>query len=87
MLFLMRAAQPAAGARTEWTAVTILTLCYFGFVAVISTWGTASAREHFTLLPRFSECSGRQRTGSPEPNGLLLPLLRDSGLPGLIARI
>ena len=26
----------------EWTAVTILTMCYFGFVAVISTWGTAA---------------------------------------------
>src|SRR5260370_19720425 len=42
MLFLTRARDRRLVLVREWTAVTILTLCYFGFVAVMSSWGPAA---------------------------------------------
>ena len=69
----------------EWTAVTILTMCYFGFVAVMSSWGTAApdSISPFAALLGMLAAASVLATG---PNGLLLPLLRDSGPAGLIAR-
>ena len=69
----------------EWTAVTIITLCYFGFVAVMSSWGTAAPES----ISPFAAILGMLAAASvlaTAPNGLLLPLLRDSGPAGLIAR-
>ncbi len=85
MLFLMRARKRRLVIAREWTAVTILTLCYFGFVAVISTWGTARPESisPFAAILGMLAAANVLATG---PDGLLLPLLRDSGPAGLIAR-
>ncbi len=85
MLFLARARGRRLVLVREWTAVTILTISYFGFVAVMSSWGTGapdSISPYAALLGMLAAASVLA-TG---PNGLLLPLLRDSGPAGLIAR-
>ena len=85
MLFLARARSRRLVLIREWTAVTILTLCYFGFVAVMSSWGTASpdSISPFAALLGMFAAAAVLAAG---PNGLLLPLLRDRGPAGLIAR-
>ena len=42
MLWLLRTGNRRLVLAREWIAVTILTLSYFGFIAVMSTWGTAA---------------------------------------------
>ena len=85
MLFLMRSRSRRRVLVREWTAVTILTLCYFGFVAVLSTWGTAAPESisPFAAILGMLAAANILVTG---PNGILLPLLRDTGPAGLIAR-
>jgi signal transduction histidine kinase/CheY-like chemotaxis protein len=85
MLFLMRSRKRVLVLAREWTAITILVLCYFGFVAVMSTWGTAAPQS----ISPFAAILGMLAAANvlaTAPNGLLLPLLRDSGPAGLIAR-
>ncbi len=85
LLFLMRSNRRSLVLLREWTAVTIITLCYFGFVAVISTWGTATPQS----ISPFAAILGMLTAANvlaTEPGGRLLPLLRDSGPAGLIAR-
>ena len=85
MLFLTRARDRRLVLVREWTAVTILTMCYFGFVAVMSSWGTAAPDS----ISPFAALLGMLAAASvlaTAPNGLLLPLLRDHGPAGLIAR-
>jgi signal transduction histidine kinase/CheY-like chemotaxis protein len=85
MLFLTRARDRRLVLVREWTAVTILTMCYFGFVAVMSSWGTAAPDS----ISPFAAILGMLAAASvlaTAPNGLLLPLLRDRGPAGLIAR-
>jgi signal transduction histidine kinase len=85
MLFLMRARNRRLVLVREWTALTIITLCYFGLVAVMSTWGTANpdSVSPFAAILGILAAAYVLATG---PDGLLLPLLRDSGPAGLIAR-
>ncbi len=85
MLFLMRARKRRFVIVREWTAVTILTLCHLGFVGVISTWGTARPESisPFAAILGMLAAANVLATG---PDGLLLPLLRDKGPAGLIAR-
>jgi signal transduction histidine kinase/CheY-like chemotaxis protein len=85
MLFLMRARNRALVLAREWIAVTILILCYYGFVAVLSSWGTFAPQS----ISPFAAILGMLAAANVlvmGRNGLLLPLLRDSGPAGLIAR-
>jgi len=85
MMFLMRTRRRGLVLVREWIAVTIITLCYFGFVAVMSSWGTAAPQSisPFAAILGMLAAANVLATG---PDGLLLPLLRDSGPAGLIAR-
>jgi signal transduction histidine kinase/CheY-like chemotaxis protein len=85
MLLLLRNRSRRLVLIREWIAVTIITLCYFGFVAVISSWGTAAPESisPFAALLGILAALNVLATGS---NGILLPLLRDGGPAGLIAR-
>jgi signal transduction histidine kinase/ActR/RegA family two-component response regulator len=85
MLFLMGDRRRRLVLVREWTAVTIITLCYFGFVAVMSSWGTA-APESISPFAAILGILAAMNVLATGPNGLLLPLLRDSGPAGLIAR-
>src|SRR5215472_558948 len=85
MLFLMRSRTRHWILVREWIAVTILTLCYFGFVAVVSTWGMASpdSISPYAAILGMIAAAHVLATG---PEGVLLPLLRDRGPGGMIAR-
>jgi signal transduction histidine kinase len=85
MLFLMRARGRRLVVAREWTAVMILTLCYFGFVAVMSTWGM-SAPESISPFAAILGMLAAANILATGPNGMLLPLLRDHGPAGMIAR-
>jgi signal transduction histidine kinase/CheY-like chemotaxis protein len=85
MLLLVRTRNKAWVLAREWTAITILVICYFGFVGVISSWGTAASQS----ISPFAAILGMLAAANvlaTAPNGLLLTLLRDSGPAGLIAR-
>ena len=85
MLALARVRGRALVLVREWMALTIVVLCYFGFVAVISSWGTAAPQSisPYAAILGMLAAANVLATG---PNGRLLPLLRDSGPAGLIAR-
>jgi signal transduction histidine kinase len=85
MLFLLRSTSRTVVIVREWTAITIVTICYYGFVAVISSWGTASPQSisPFAAILGMLAAAHVLTTG---PNSQLLPLLRDCGPAGLIAR-
>jgi signal transduction histidine kinase/CheY-like chemotaxis protein len=85
MLFLLRSRGRRLVLVREWTAVTILTLCYFGFVAVVSTWGLPRPESisPFAAILGMLAAAHALATG---PDGILLPLLRDHGPAGMIAR-
>ena len=85
MLFLIRDRGRRVVLVREWTAVTIITLSYFGFVAVMSSWGTATpdSISPFAAILGILAAMNVLTTG---PGGMLLPLLRDRGPAGLIAR-
>jgi signal transduction histidine kinase len=85
MIFLIRTPRRRLVLVREWIAVTIITLCYFGFVAVLSSWGTAAPQSisPFAAILGMLAAANVLATGR---NGLLLPLLRDRGPAGLIAR-
>jgi signal transduction histidine kinase len=85
MLFLMRSRNRRLVLIREWCAISIVTLCYFGFVAVISSWGTAAPQS----ISPYAAILGMLAAIYVliiEPYGSLLPLLRDNGPAGLIAR-
>ncbi len=85
MLFLMRSRNRRLVLIREWCAVSIVTLCYFGFVAVLSSWGTAAPQS----ISPYAAILGMLAAAHvlvAAPYGLLLPLLRDKGPAGLIAR-
>ncbi|HEY1494439.1 MAG TPA: ATP-binding protein [Candidatus Solibacter sp.] len=85
MLFLMRDRRRRLVLVREWTAVMIITVCYFGFVAVMSSWGTA-APESISPFAAILGILAAMNVLATGPDGLLLPLLRDRGPAGLIAR-
>lgn len=85
MLFFLRSRRRQLVLVREWSAVAILVLCSFGFVAVLSSWGTRAPQSisPYAALLGMLAAVNVLATG---PNGLLLPLLRDRGPAGLIAR-
>jgi signal transduction histidine kinase/CheY-like chemotaxis protein len=85
MLYLLRSRGRILVLVREWTAVTILVLCYFGFAAVLSSWGTSAPQS----ISPFAAILGMLAAANvlvTAPDGILLPLLRDRGPAGLIAR-
>jgi signal transduction histidine kinase/CheY-like chemotaxis protein len=85
MLFLLQTRRRTLVLAREWIAVTIITLCYFGFVAVLSSWGTNAPQSisPYAALLGIVAAIHVLATGK---EGLLLPLLRDTGPAGMIAR-
>jgi signal transduction histidine kinase/ActR/RegA family two-component response regulator len=69
----------------EWTAMAIITLCYFGLVAALSSWGT-NAPQSISPFAAILGILAAANVLTMAPNGLLVPLLRDKGPAGLIAR-
>ena len=85
MLFLWRSRRKSWVLLREWIAITIITLCYFGFVAVLSSWGTAAPQS----ISPFAAILGMLAAANvlvTAPNGQLLTLLGDNGPAGLVAR-
>jgi signal transduction histidine kinase len=85
MLVLLKARRRTLVLVREWTAITIIVLCYFGLVAVVSTWGTKAPQS----VSPFAAILGMLTAANvlaTAPNGCLLELLSDSGPAGLIAR-
>jgi signal transduction histidine kinase len=69
----------------EGSAVAVIVLCYFGFVSVVTKWGSAGS----TSISPYAALLGILAATSVlvvGKGGLLVPLLRDPGPGGLTAR-
>jgi signal transduction histidine kinase/ActR/RegA family two-component response regulator len=85
MLFLMRTRSPSLVLFRELAAVAVVILCYFGFVAVLSSWG-ANASQSISSFASVLELLAAANVLVTAPKGSLAPLLCDSGPAGMIAR-
>jgi signal transduction histidine kinase/ActR/RegA family two-component response regulator len=85
MLFLMRGRSPSLVLFRELIAVAVVILCYFVFVAGLSS-GSTKASQSVSSFVSILELLAAANILVTAPNGSLAPLLRDSGPAGMIAR-
>jgi two-component system cell cycle sensor histidine kinase/response regulator CckA len=69
----------------EWCAIAVTIMCYFGFVSVVMEWGTASPRSISPVAGILGILAAANLLVTGR-NGHFVPLLRDRGPAGIIAR-
>jgi nitrogen-specific signal transduction histidine kinase/CheY-like chemotaxis protein len=84
-LFLARSRSKPVVLAREWTAIAVIVVCYFGFVSVVFTWGTASPRSISPVAGILGILAATNLLAMGR-NGFFVPLLQDRGPAGLIVR-
>jgi PAS domain S-box-containing protein len=85
VMFLVRSRNRAIVLIREWGAIAVLIMCYFGFISVVSEWGTASPRSISPVAGILGILAAATLLTSGQ-NGHFVPLLQDRGPAGIIAR-
>ena len=85
VLFLARSRNKPVVLVREWCAIAVIVMCCFGFVSVVTEWGTASPRSISPVAGILGMLAGGNLLATGH-NGHFVPLLRDRGPAGLIAR-
>jgi PAS domain S-box-containing protein len=69
----------------EWSAIAVIVICYFGFVSVVTEWGTPSPRSISPVAGILGILAAVNLLATGQ-NGHFVPLLQDRGRAGIIAR-
>ena len=85
VMFLARSRNKPVVLVREWSALAVIVMCYFGFVSVVSEWGTASPKSISPVAGILGILAAANLLATGR-NGHFLPMLQDRGLAGLIAR-
>jgi signal transduction histidine kinase/FixJ family two-component response regulator len=85
VLFLVRARNKPLVLVREWSAIAVIIMCYFGFVSVVSEWGTASPKSISPTAGILGILAAANILATGQ-NGRFVPLLQDRGPAGMIAR-
>jgi len=85
VMFLARSRNKLVVLVREWGAIAVLVMCYFGFISVVIEWGTASPKSISPAAGVLGMLSAGNLLATGQ-NSHFLPLLRDRGPAGMIAR-
>lgn len=85
VMFLARSRNKSVVLIREWSAIAVIVMCYFGFVSVVSEWGTASPRSISPAAGILGILAAANLLATGQ-NGHFLRLLQDRGPAGTIAR-
>ena len=85
VLFLARSRNKAVVLVREWSALAVIVICYFGFVSVVTGWGTASPKNISSAAGILGILAAANLLATGE-NGNFVQLLQDRGPAGMIAR-
>lgn len=85
VLFLARSRNKPVVLVREWSAIAVITICYFGFVSVMLEWGTGAPNSISPFAGILGILAGANLLATGQ-NGHFLQLLQDRGPAGMIAR-
>jgi PAS domain S-box-containing protein len=85
VLFLARSRDKTVVLVREWSAIAVFVMCYFGFVSVVSEWGSASPRSISPAAGILGILAAANLLATGQ-NGHFVPLLQERGPAGIIAR-
>ncbi len=85
VMFLARSRTKAVVLTREWSAIAVLVLCYFGFVSVVTEWGTASPKSISPVAGILGILAAANLLATGQ-NGHFVRLLQDGGPGGIVAR-
>ncbi len=85
VMFLARSRNKAVVLIREWGAIAVFVICYFGFVSVVSQWGTASPKSISPAAGILGILAAANLLATGQ-NGNFVRLLQDRGPAGIIAR-
>ncbi len=85
VMFLARSRNKPVVLIREWGAIAVIIMCYFGFVSVVTEWGTASPKSISPVAGILGILAATNLLATGR-NGRLVPLLQDRGPAGIIAR-